>query len=751
MTPASAVPPAVELTHWDREPTQTPGYVQPHGVLLVLSEPGLVITHASASAAEWLHAPPAQLLGQRLDALVGAAELDRLAPLLRQAAPRTAPPLPVTVAGRTFDLLAHRHGGRLLLELEPAPERQTVGAVLFHAEARGSIARLRGSKDLTELCANAAHEVRRLTGFDRVLVYVFDEHWNGRVIAEEKRADVASYLGLHFPASDIPKQARELYRLNPLRLIPNVAHAPSPIVAQDASAPPLDLSFSLLRAVSPIHLEYLRNMKATASMSVSLFRGERLWGLISCTHEAGPRQVPYEARSVCELIAEVTSSLLDAKEANEDRDYKIRLQQVQTALLQSMALERDFVRGLIEHRPSLLDVTTADGAAVYFNQRLYVTGRAPADAELEGLIDWLSHQAHEGLFVTDSLPSHYPPAQSFRDVACGLVAGPLSRGQHNYVLWFRPEVTQTVHWGGNPNNAVEAAGEPSGLHPRTSFELWKETVHLKSLPWKPAECEAAAELMKSIVDLVLQKSEALARLNSELERSNVELDAFAYAASHDLKEPLRGIHNYTRLAMRELGDAHLVGESRARLNTVVKLTERMEDLINSLLHYSHVGRTDLSLRDVDLNGVVRTVAEMIKARLDDTHTELRIPRPLPTVRGDRVLLGEVFSNLLTNALKYNDKPERWIEVSHREATTDTPLVLSVKDNGIGIREKNLETIFKIFRRLHGREKFGGGTGTGLTITRRIIERHGGSIWVSSTYGEGTTVSFTLEEGAGRAR
>lgn len=752
-TPAALTGVIVDLTNCDKEPIHIPGSIQPHGVLFVLREPGLKITCVSESSAAMLGLAPSELLGRDLTELLEPSQGAGLAQTLQGPDLRAINPLKLTLttAGeqRFFDAIAHRHKGHLLLELEPSEARANIPFLSFFHQTRGAISKLRSSRDLSELCTHAAQEVRRLTGFDRVLVYMFDPEWNGRVIAEDKREGTASYLGLNFPASDIPRQARELYASNWLRFIPTIHYQPSRLVSADPGAEPIDLSFSALRSVSPIHLEYLKNMGATASMSVSLMKESKLWGLISCTHEAGPRLLPYEVRAACEFLGEITSSLLGAKEANEDLDYKIRLKSVQTALLQSMAQQKDFIRSLMDSTPSLLDLTGAKGAAVYFNQRTYVIGAAPDEKQLSELIQWLAQQPAQELFVTESLPKQYPPAEAFKDVACGVMAGPLSRGQHNYVLWFRPEVVQTVNWSGNPNKPVEVDGDVVRLHPRKSFELWKETVHLRSLPWKAAECEAASELMKSIVDLVLQKSEELAKLNTELERSNVELDAFAYAASHDLKEPLRGIHNYTSLVMRELGDEHLIGESRARMNTVVKLTQRMEDLINSLLHYSHVGRMDLSMREVDLNDMVAHVQEMLKVRLEETQTVLRVPRRLPVVRGDRVLLGEVFSNLITNSVKYNDKPERWIEVGYLDRTADAPLTLYVRDNGIGIRDKNLDTVFKIFRRLHAREKYGGGTGTGLTIAKRIIERHGGRIWVESTLGEGTTFFFTLEEGARR--
>jgi chemotaxis family two-component system sensor kinase Cph1 len=737
----------IDLTNCDKEPIHLPGAVQPHGVLLALSEPGLEIQWVSESCEAILDAHPRALLGKRVSELLHPSREQGLLEALRTTDLRALNPLKVVLrangGAKPFDAIAHRHGGQLILELEPSTELAGASFSAVHARVRGAISRLRASRDLQELCNVTATELRGLTGFDRVLVYTFDPDWHGTVVAEARSPSVDSYLGQRFPGSDIPRQARELYRLNWLRIIPDVSYRPSPLVARDEKAPPLDLSFSVLRSVSPVHVEYLKNMGATASMSVSLLKGDQLWGLITCTHESGPRKLPYEIRVACELLGEITSSLLGAKALLQDRDYRAQLQAIQSALLTSMAQEQDFVPGLLDHRPNLLDLTNSTGAAVYFNQRIYAVGKAPDPQALEELIRWLAQRAERGLYVTDHLAGDYPGGEKLREVAAGLIAAPLSRGRHNYVMWFRPEVLQTVSWGGNPHQPVD----PSGVHPRKSFELWKETVHLRSLPWKEPEKEAAAELLRSIVDLVLQKSEKLEKLNTELERSNLELDAFAYAASHDLKEPLRGIHNYTALVIRELGDNHLVGESRDRLKTVIKLTQRMDDLVSSLLHYSHVGRMDLSLREVDLNELVEQTQQMLKPRLEESRVELRIPRRLPVVRGDRVLLGEVFSNLLTNAIKYNDKPERWAEVGFEEATSQNPLTFHVRDNGIGIQEKNHDTIFKIFRRLHARDRYGGGTGTGLTITKRIVERHGGKIWLRSSAGEGTSFFFTLAGGA----
>ncbi|HKB41007.1 MAG TPA: ATP-binding protein, partial [Gemmataceae bacterium] len=229
--------------------------------------------------------------------------------------------------------------------------------------------------------------------------------------------------------------------------------------------------------------------------------------------------------------------------------------------------------------------------------------------------------------------------------------------------------------------------------------------------------------------------------NIELSRSNQELDEFAYIASHDLKEPLRGIHNYASFLIEDYGE-RLGNEGRAKLETLKHLTQRMDALIESLLQFSRVGRVDLAVQNTDLNEVVEEVLASLQISLEEGRVEVRFGRTLPHIRCDRVRIAEVFRNLFTNAMKYNDKPKRWVEIGM--TATPSP-VFYVRDNGIGIAAQHHEAIFRIFKRLHSRDKFGGGTGAGLTIVKKIVERHSGRIWVESTPGEGSTFYFTIGE------
>ncbi|ATB36789.1 Phytochrome, two-component sensor histidine kinase [Cystobacter fuscus] len=738
-----------DLTNCDKEPIHIPGAIQPHGVLLVLREPSLIICQSSENTEALLGCRVQELLGRSLDSLLPASEIASTRASLLSDRLQDNNPLKLTLHGgereRLFNGIAHRHQGRLFLELEPVAEPESLPFSSFYQQARGSMSRLRDAKDLRALCEEGVREVRRLTGFDRVIIYRFDPDWNGQVLAEDRRETADPYLGLHFPASDIPRQARELYVLNLLRIIAAVDYVPARIVSlpEEATQGPLDMSFCVLRSVSPIHLEYLRNMGAGSSMSISLLQEGRLWGLISCTHMSGSKYVPYEVRTACEFVGQFMSSFISSKEGYEHYDQRIRTKSIQGRLLERMTRVVDFAAELCQSPPELLELTGASGAAVYFNGRMTIIGKAPEDEQLQGLIRWLSSRpASQDVFATSCLLRHYPESEGFKDVAAGLIAASMSRGRHNYVLWFRPEVVQTVEWGGNPHKPVDMQDDQLRLHPRKSFALWKETVRGKSLPWKDYELEAARELRRNIIDVVLERSEELLKLNTELKRSNVELDSFAYAASHDLKEPLRGIHNYASLVLREDSEA-LRPSNRTRMDTVVRLTQRMESLINSLLHYSQVGRMELSLRETDLNDVLSSVLEVLKPRIEEARAEVRVPEPLLPARCDRVRMMEVFTNLITNALKYNDKEKKWVEIGARRDPELGP-VYYVRDNGIGIKPEYHEAIFRIFKRLHGRDKYGGGTGTGLTIVKRLIERHNGRIWVESTHGEGTAFFFTLD-------
>ncbi len=740
--------PQLDWTTVEQEPIHTPGSIQPHGVLLTLKEPELIITQISENSLHFLGFSPQELLHQSLSKLLDCEQLEFLRDCLQQEVIEIANPIQFHITSSQnfpyFDGIIHRYQGVLILELEPTFPEKTHVYYKFYNLVKDALNQLQPAKNIEELSQIIARGVRKITEFDRVMLYQFDEDGNGKVIAEDKQENLTPYLGLHYPALDIPPLARQFYTQNWLRFIPDVDYQSAAIIptVNPLTNEPLDLSKSVLRSVSSCHIEYLQNMGVKATMTISLLKKNKLWGLIACHHYT-PKYIPYEIRNACEFLGQVTSLEIAAKEENENSEYKIKIKSVQAKLVEYMSAEENFIYGLINYEPNILNLVNAQGAVVCFENKFYFVGKTPQQQQVQDLLTWINQNQTEEIFYTDCLSSVYPEAEKFKDVASGLIALSISKSNNNYVLWFRPEVVQTVNWGGNPQQSIELTEDNNlRLSPRKSFETWKQIVRLKSVPWKSWEVNAALDLRNAIISVVLRKIDELAKLNTELERSNQELDAFAYIASHDLKEPLRGIHNYSNFLMEDYGEI-LNEEGKAKLKTLVRLTQRMEDLIDSLLRFSRLGRVDLLMQPTDLNMVLQRILDLLSARIEETKVTISIPRPLPVVYCDRVQVGEVFSNLITNAIKYNDKAEKWVEIGYTE--TSETVTLYVQDNGIGIRQKHFEAIFRIFKRLHSPNKYGGGTGAGLTIAKKIVERHGGKIWVESTYGEGSTFYFTLQK------
>jgi len=326
----------------------------------------------------------------------------------------------------------------------------------------------------------------------------------------------------------------------------------------------------------------------------------------------------------------------------------------------------------------------------------------------------------------------------------GLLAITLSNDKRNMLLWFRNELVHSLNWAGNPNKLVECDQEGrSFLHPRKSFEAWKEIVHGHCEPWKSPEILAALDIRSSLISIILKKADELAVLNEELENRNIELDSFAHIASHDLKEPLRGIHNYSQILLEEKA-SKLDEASISRLETLVSLTQRMERIINSLLKYSQQDREEIEPLKVNFLTVLKQVIERLKITIDQEEIVINTASDIPWALCDQSGLAEVLSNLVVNAIKYNTKHPKIIEIGFKPSLEENLNLYYVKDNGIGIPNDQLNVVFKMFKRLHPRNDFGGGTGAGLAIAKKIIERNGGRLWVESTPGEGSTFFFTLK-------
>jgi len=733
----------VDLSNCDRELIQYSGAIQPHAVLLVLNEPDLRVLQASTNAAAVFSLSMENLLTSNAEALLGAQNTEQLRKRLGSTKLDGSPVhlLRFDVGGKQrFHVFGHRIDGVLILELEMAGDA-AADTLDIYSELRMAIGRLQSTASLDEFMNLAVDQVREFTGFDRVMAYRFLEDGSGDVTAESLKPGLEPYLGLRYPASDIPLPARRMYSLSWVRHLPDVAYEPIPIVpaTNPVTKGPLDLSYAFTRSVSVMYTEYLKNMGTQATLVITLLKKGELWGLISCMNHERPVHVQYETRMACEFLGHMISLLMDSKEEIGNYRYKLKLAAAWDQVSEHMAREKDFRDGLTKHEPTILTNMDAGGAAVVAKGDVRLLGTTPTAEQVLRLAEWIATQS-ETVFSTERLAALYPPADAFQGSAAGVMAIRLARNNADMILWFRPELPQTVSWAGNPEKPVEVSfeGDSIRLAPRRSFELWKQSVSGRSAAWESWELEAVGDLRRKIVEVVLQRAEEVSLLNRQLEQSNLELDSFAYIAAHDLKEPLRGINSFSGLIRAD--SSQLDAKSNKHLETIQTLTKRMDALIDSLLAYSKVGSMELQMVPVDLNTIVEHVVRTVKARLDESNVTLRLARPFPMASCNAQLVEEVFQNLLTNAAKYNDKPERWIEIGYQE---QNPITYFVRDNGIGIDPQHAEQVFQIFRRLHPRHEFGGGSGAGLTITRRMIQRHGGRIWFESTPGEGSTFYFTL--------
>ncbi|MEU6485421.1 ATP-binding protein [Streptomyces sp. NPDC046887] len=747
-----------DLTQCVREPIHLLGGVQSHGSLVAVDPDTGTVEVAARNTGTLLGVEAVDLVGGPVTRLLPAAVF---AEALEAAGDEGGVPaalaLPDEAAalGGRFDVSAHRRDGLLILEFEPRGA-DGAGARGFYQGVRRALARLRSAASVADCCRVAVREVRALTGFDRVVAYRFDgEDGPGEVVAEDVREGWEPWLGLWFPATDIPPQARRLYRENWIRVIGDVDDAAVGLhpPVREATGAPLDLSQAALRTVSGFHLEYLRNIGVRSSMSVSVMREGRLWGLIAC-HGAEPARITPEVRSACEMFGAAFSLQLSAIEERERADALVESTARSAAVAELLERGR-LADGFGGGGGPLLELLDADGVVLRRADRTLGAGEPFAPGLLRALEARARTLTPGGLWCTDRLAEEEGPeggAEAAGGGPAGVLMVPLSAAGE-YLAWRRGERPMPRQWAADPAAPVRVGPRGERLTPRGSGAVFRATVRGRSLPWTVRDQVVAKELWRLLTGLVLRHAEVLDAINDELRMRNTDLDSFAHAAAHDLKEPLRGISNAATFALEDAGDG-LDEVTLRRLRTMRRLAGRMDELLNSLLHYARLGRAGLRVRELELGAALDRALEVAGPRLAEQRVEV-VRGTLPRVWADADRLDEILVNLLVNAAKYaRPDGERRVEVTVERRpvppvgeASGTPAgperVVVVRDNGIGIPAERHKDVFDLFRRLHGPAEHGGGTGVGLALVKRIVERHGGRIWLDAVPGGGTAFYFTL--------
>ncbi|WP_130903230.1 ATP-binding protein [Pseudomonas sp. Sample_23] len=723
------------------EPIRFPGAIQPHGLLLTLTEPALQIIQVSANVETLQARAPESLIGQPLHSLIGAEHTAQVLQALQEATFSEAAPLRFELNGTEFEGLLHRHQGVLILELEIHVKNfqpRNVAGVNTHLGRM--LQRLQAATTLQALYDISVKEIQAMTGYDRVLIYRFEEEGHGQVIAEASDPSMEVFNGLFFPASDIPEQARELYRTNWLRIIPNADYQPVPLVPKlrPDTQTPLDLSFATLRSVSPIHCQYMKNMGVLSSMSISLLKGDKLWGLISCGNRQ-PLHVPHELRMACQTIGQVLSlqiSAMETLELTRQREEKVEaLARLNQAMVDS---PQNVFDGLAQQPATLMALVNAGGIAIIEDKQLHRYGNCPEPEEIRALHKWLQARG-EPVFASHHLSSVYPPAAQYQSVASGVLAMSLPKPVDNGVLWFRPEVKENINWSGDPRKPLDLENSDAGmrLRPRTSFEIWKVEMAGISAKWSHGDRFAANDLRRSALenDLARQVRREQAAVQAR--------DDLVAVVSHDLRNPMTVISMLCGMMQKAFSSegAHTSRRISTAIDTMQQATARMNTLLEDLLDTSKIdaGRYSITPQALEVGHIFEEAQALLSPLAHDKDISISFQAdPDLRIHADPERLFQVLSNLVGNAIKFT--PRMGTVGVHAKSVGDE-IVFIVRDSGEGIPKEHLPHVFDRYWTI--KEGNPTGTGLGLYITQGIVEAHGGQIVAESEPGQGSEFRFTV--------
>ena len=750
----------VDLTNCDREAIHLLGHIQPHGILIVIAEADLKIVQISENTSSFFDIPASSLINQPLQKLFPQSQIDILVPLLLQENLELVNPIKLTAQinnkKHLFECVVHRSDGLLVLEIEPILKDSNSDLSFYHL-AKASALKIRKSNDFFEMSDLLVKEIQKVTQYDRVLLYRFEPDQSGVIVAEALSHHndqlLESFLGLHYPASDIPVQARKLYYSSWLRLIVDLNCQPVSLIPANnpITQSPLDLSFSVLRSVSPIHVEYLNNMGISASLGISLINAQKLWGLVVC-HHYSPKYINYDTRKICEFLGQIMSVEIVNKHEKDFEKSLQKIKSIQIKLKQDILADKQILsQALLQDQENLLNLVNAQGAVICLGAQISKIGEVPDQESVSKLVEWLRTSNSQDIICTNCLSELYPEANSIKEQASGLLAISISLNYTAYhIIWFRPEVIQTVSWAGDPNKPmqIEADGSMS-LSPHRSFDLWKETVREKSLPWEQVEIEAALELRGTLMLAALDFSQqALKQEANRAEVANRAKSEFLARMSHELRTPLNAILGCTQLINR---DTALTNQLEEYVHIIGDSSEHLLSLIDDILEISKIEAGQITLEETgfDFHLFMHSVLEMqqIRAQFKKIQLTCEISPDLPQyINADERKLRQILLNLLGNAIKFTDEGSVIIRASL--VTTDVSsatyiIRFEIEDTGQGIDAEDLDKLFQAFVQTPSGKKIQEGTGLGLAISQKFANCMGSSITATNNLDRGMTFKLDI--------
>lgn len=643
----------------------------------------------------------------------------------------------ISYNNQEYTLSIHTQNGFTFFEIEKVFPGHKINKEYFAVQ---SILRNMDNKDIWKLLLK---EIQAIIDFDRVMIYQFLYDGSGQVIEELVKPNLESYLDLHYPESDIPAQARAMYLKNPVRITSHVSGTTSPIVGIIPKEN-IDLTYSVTRASSPVHRQYLKNAHVESSFSTSIIVNGELWGLVACQN-AAPKHLDLQSRLLAETLTRASANAYASQKSLKTlKEYqKINLNNI--SLRQNLLSEEDFGKSLKKNIRDIMDSCAADGMIIRINNEILTCGKVPNDNDIEKIIDWSKqHNSdfEENTFASNSFCQTKDLDLDTPDKSCGIIISILGNNTSDMLIWLRKEQGHKIKWAGKPEKSaiseIRNGVEIIKFSPRKSFEVWKEYVKGTSLPWKIKEIESAKWITSVILKASHTKSSQILDLNNQLKELNQELDSFSHSISHDLNTPLTVIKLNAQLAKR-LPDPEKV---QTTLDNIIAQVDTMSEMIRNVLELSRIKKSEIELKKIEVDSLIEKLAEDSKISFNCPKTEIIIENT-PEVLGDKTMVYQVFINVIGNAVKYSSKSKKPL-VKIVGKVYDDAVTYSITDNGIGIDQKESKKMFKIFSRMNNAKEFKG-NGVGLSIVHHLMEKMGGKISYESESGKGTTFILKFQK------
>ncbi|MBC7000732.1 ATP-binding protein [Cytophaga sp. FL35] len=731
----------VNLENCEDEAIHIPGLIQPQGFLLSINNKSKIVNVCSENIGSFLGIDYKSILGQEIDKFFKFNILGHLNEL-NQGSPGQKITFSEECFGSSFAFTIHESGDNIVFEGEKSLVGPDKEAGLYNSSKK-LLSYIEDTNNLKDLCNSVAIAIKDITDYDRVMIYKFDKEYNGEVYAESKENHLEPFLGLHYPHTDIPRQARELYTKNLLRIIGDVKYQPVKLYTYaESKLETLNLSLSVLRSVSPIHLQYLENMGVGATLTVSLIHKGKLWGLIAC-HHYSPKYLSQEVRNSVKLHGHFITSQIDVRILNEQYEVSGQVNKhVDSLVSHDLAFDRSSIKKMFQH-DSIYRLSNSDGVAALIGGDFYFRGLVPERHIVERYSEVLKENSdYPHMVAISDMPRIYNQKSEDFTMFPGALFHVLD--SENYIIWFRVPTVQTITWAGDPKKSIEK--DKNGLSPRKSFESYVQNVKDTSKPWLIPEINAAQKfkvfLQNLVRSIITNEDKERQRILSEhLKAVNTELDNISWISTHDLQEPLRKIRMMASVLL-ENKEKYNVSEILVnRIGRMAKSAERMQTLVKNILQYNQTNTALEKFEEINSYNLMLEVQEEIKDNLLDHEATLHIDKKLPKIYGIPFLLRQCLLNVINNSLKFkNNKRDVVIEIFNdlEDEKSDLYSVIALKDNGIGFDKEHNEKIFKIFGRLHSVSEYEG-TGIGLAFCKKIMLKHNGLIRAEGIKDVGATI------------